>query len=81
MFFNLFTSSGLFYHLLDWSISNSEVSDYLFLLCFIAIPVVNASSVDPDQMQHSTASDLGLYCLPLPLGVSRLKGLRKIYTF
>ena len=28
------------------------------------MPVVNANSVDPDQMPHSAASDLGLYCLP-----------------
>ena len=28
------------------------------------MPVVNANSVDPDQMPHSVESDLGLYCLP-----------------
>ena len=27
------------------------------------IPVLNANSVDPDQMPHSVASDLGLHCL------------------
>ena len=26
-----------------------------------------ANSEDPDQMQHSAASDLGLHCLPLTL--------------
>ena len=33
------------------------------LLCFKEIPVFNANSVDPDQMPHSAASDLGLHCL------------------
>ena len=70
------TSSGLFYHnSLDRSISNSRVSGYfLLLLCFIEIPVFNASIVDPDQTPRSAASDLGLHCLPFTLlGVSRLK--------
>ena len=32
-----------------------------------------ANSGDPDQMLHSTASDLGLHCLPITLlGVSRV---------
>ena len=30
------------------------------------ILVFNANSVDPDQMPHSAASDLGLHCLPMP---------------
>ena len=29
------------------------------------MPVVNANSVDPDQILHSVASDLGLHCLPM----------------
>ena len=29
------------------------------------IPELNANSVDPDQMPHSAASDLGLHCLPV----------------
>ena len=64
---NPFTMSGLFYlNSLDWSISNSRVSGkFLLLLCFIEIPVVNANSVDPDQMQHSAISDLSLHCLPI----------------
>ena len=28
---------------------------------------VLANSVDPDQMPHSVASDLGLHCLPKPI--------------
>ena len=31
------------------------------------MPVVNANSVDPDQMSHSAAFDLGLHCLPVSL--------------
>ena len=71
---NPFMSSGLFYQSsLDQSVSNSCVSDYfLLLLCFTENPVVNANSVDPDQMPNSAASDLGLHCLPITLlGVSR----------
>ena len=34
---------------------------------FIEIDLLNANSVDPDQMPRSAASDLGLYCLPMPL--------------
>ena len=29
-------------------------------------------SGDPDQTPHYAASDLGLHCLPIPFGVSRL---------
>ena len=28
------------------------------------MPVVNANSVDPDQIPHSATSDLSLHCLP-----------------
>ena len=34
---------------------------------FYRIPAFNANNVDPDQMPHSVASDLGLYCLPMSL--------------
>ena len=44
------------------------VSGQLSLLpCFIEIPVFNANIVDPDQMPHSAASDLGLHCLTMSL--------------
>ena len=33
----------------------------------IAIPVYNTNSVDPDQMPHNAASDLGLHCFPMAL--------------
>ena len=29
------------------------------------MPVINANSADPDQMQHSAASDLGQHCSPV----------------
>ena len=36
------------------------------------------NSVDPDQLLHSAAYDLGLYCLPIThLGVTRLKWFDK----
>ena len=52
--------SGFFYlKFLDWSISNRKVSSYfLFLPCFIEIPVFNENSVDFGQTTHS---DLGLH--------------------
>ena len=33
---------------------------------FLCIAVFMANSVDPDQMLHSAASDLGLHCLQRP---------------
>ena len=59
--------------LLDLSISNSRVSgQFLLLLCFIEIPVINMNSLDPDQKSH--AADLGLHCLPITLlGVFKTK--------
>ena len=38
---------------------------FLLLPFFIRMPVINANSVNPDQMLHSAASDLGLHCLPM----------------
>ena len=39
----------------------------------------NANSADPDQMLHSAASDLGLYCLPITLFLrfSRVKWVKQ----
>ena len=50
-----FTMSGLFYqNSLDPSIYDSRVSgQFLLLLCFIEISIVNANIVDPDQRQQS----------------------------
>ena len=39
----------------------------LLLSCFVEISKLNANSVDPDQISHSVASDLGLHCLPMSL--------------
>ena len=36
----------------------SGVSDVFFFISF-------SNSVEPDQMLHSVASDLGLHCLPM----------------
>ena len=38
---------------------------FLLLLFLIEIPLVNANSVDPDQMPHSLASYLDLYYLTI----------------
>ena len=38
------------------------------------ISVYNANGVDPDQMPHSVAFDLGLHCLPM----SRLSDTRTL---
>ena len=59
--------NGFFYHnSLRWSISNRKGVWLTFISpCFIEIPVFNANSLDPDQMPHSAASDLGLHCLPI----------------
>ena len=64
---NPFMSSRLFYLIiLDRYISIFRVS-FLLLPCFIENPVFIANSVDPDQRMRSTASDLGLHCLPVSL--------------
>ena len=43
-----------------------------------------ANNVDPDQMPHDVASDLGLYCLPMTLlhvsGYNRLKNKTKFMS-
>ena len=63
---NPFMLSGLFY-LWIGSVPIEGLSDELLLPCFIKIPVLNASSVDSDQVPHSAVSDLGLHCLPMSL--------------
>ena len=57
--------NGLFHlNSSDQSISNIRGIWLVFIIpCFIESPVFNAKSVDPDQMPHSVASDLGLHCL------------------
>ena len=58
------------------------LASFFLLLCFIAIPVFNSNSVDPDKTPRSVVSDLGLHCLPIPLfWVSRLKWVSFKYPF
>ena len=40
---------------------------FLFMPCFIEIPVFNANNIKPDQTPQSAASDLGLHCLLISL--------------
>ena len=65
--FNPFMSSGLFYlNSVDRSISYiSGVRLVFIIIMFCRISEFNANIVDPDQMRHSAASDLGLHCLPM----------------
>ena len=39
----------------------------------MAIPVVNANSVNPNKTPRSVVSDLGMHCLPITLRDFRLK--------
>ena len=56
--------SGIFYNSLDRSISSKMgIWLVLLLLCFIEIPVL-MKHLYPDQTPRS---DLGLYCMPVPL--------------
>ena len=42
--------------------------------------ILLANSVDPDQMPHYVASDLGLHCLPIPFyGVPGKNWLKVFY--
>ena len=66
-----FMPSGLFHlNCLDRSISGRRGVWLIVLLpCLrdVFVFVFNANSVDPDQTPRSTASDLGLHCLPMSL--------------
>ena len=62
-------------HLCQMDFSITTLWTSLFLIgclvsfhyyCFIEIPVVDANSVDFDQMPHST-SDMGLHCLAITI--------------
>ena len=66
---NLFLPNEFFYlNSLDRSISNRKG---VMLNCinamFIWISVFNANSIDPDQMPHFVATDLGLYHLSMSI--------------
>ena len=49
---------------------------FVLLSCFVEISGLNTNSVDPDQMPHSAASDLGYSVCQCPfygmLGLNRL---------
>ena len=48
---------------------------------FVEISELCANSVDPDQMPHYVASDLGLHCLPVSFyGMLGLNGLNMVYV-
>ena len=64
---NPFSSSGLFNHNSSDQCFQLQGVWFLLLLYFIENPAFNVNSVDPDQMPHSAASDLGLHCLPVTL--------------
>ena len=62
---NPFMPNELFYlNTLDKSFSNRRgVWLVLLLPCFLEIPVLNANSVDPDQMSHSGSALFAYVCL------------------
>ena len=63
-----FMPKRLFYlNSLDRSISyiRGVWLDFLLLPCLKENFELNANSVDPDQMPGSSATDLGLHCLPM----------------
>ena len=57
----------LFYnHSLDRSIYNIRGAWLVFIITsFVAIPVFNANSWNPDQISRSAASDQSLHFLPM----------------
>ena len=59
--------------MLDESICHFRgVRCILSLLFYFRWKILIANNVDPDQMKHDVASDLGLHCLPIThLRVSR----------
>ena len=60
--------------------TGSLVSFYHYYV-FIDIPVFNANRVDPDQMPHDVASDMGLHCLSLTLFIPRHTIVAGYYGF
>ena len=79
-----FISSELFYHnSLDQTVFNRKgVWLDILLLYFKEIPVFNANSVDPDQMPHSGASDLGhSVCLFPFVWMLDINGIKYLETY
>ena len=54
--------------MLDESICHFRgAKSILSLLFYFLCKIVLANNVDPDQMPHHVASNLGLHCLPMTL--------------
>ena len=66
---------------LDRFIFNIKVVCLFFVFsCFVEISALNANSIDPDQMPHSAASDLGLHWLWMShLWDARQRWVKQIY--
>ena len=67
--FNPLHNGGLFHrYTLDVSICHfRSVWSNLSLLCYFKWKILLSNNVDPDQMPHHMASNLGLHCLPMTL--------------
>ena len=62
--FNPFMPRGLLYlNSLDRPFPMLGESGYFLSSCFVEISEFNENNVDPDQMMHFLASNLGLHCL------------------
>ena len=56
------------WYILDQSICHFRgIRSILSLLFYFLWKTLLANSVDPDQMPHYVASDLGMHCLPITL--------------
>ena len=55
------------YMLDESSFHFGDVRSILSLISYILWKILLANNVDPDQMPHYVASDLGLHCLPMTL--------------
>ena len=54
--------------ILDESVSQFRgVRSILLFLCYFSWKILLANNVDPDQMPHYVASDLGLHCFRMTL--------------
>ena len=71
----------VFFIFIQIFIGHSVSKQLLLCLCFNVPPTaVLANSEGPDQMLHSVASDLGLYCL-LIISISRVLGWHFLFKF
>ena len=64
----MYTGEFFYCYILDKSIFHLRgVVSILSLLICLRWKILLANNVDPDQMPHHVASDLGLHCLPMTL--------------